>query len=353
MSTDNLLLADPRETDSRMPVHMHTMTLHGDRIAYRDEGAGEVLLLVHGMGGSSHSWRALVPKLATKYRVIAPDLLGHGQSDKPRGDYSAGAFAVWLRDLLDALGIPKATIVGHSLGGGIAMQFAHQHRDHCQRLILISSGGLGADVGTLLRLLSLPGSELLLNALASRPVLRASDALRVRLSLDGEVTRFSETLRAQAWLTDRDSRRAFLRTLRSVVDHRGQAVCALSRLHSHTDLPSLIITGDQDRVIPVAHAHAAHAALPGSRLHVLPDVWHHPQAQCPDTVVALIDDFIAASTDYSVRPAAQAVCTRTAQKVVHADRSKAVRRARIAVQLRSTAREDSAIRRGSRRRARG
>ncbi len=250
MSTNDLLLAHPRETDSRVQAEMRTMTLHGDRVAYRDEGAGEVLLLVHGMGGSSSSWRELVPKLAKKYRVIAPDLLGHGLSDKPRGDYSVGAFAVWLRDLLDTLGVPKATIVGHSLGGGIAMQFAHQHRDYCQRLILISSGGLGADVGALLRLLSLPGSELLLNALASRPVLHATDVLRVKLSLDGEVTRFSETLRAQAWLTDRDSRRAFLRTLRSVVDHRGQAVCALNRLHCNADLPALIITGDQDRVIP-------------------------------------------------------------------------------------------------------
>jgi pimeloyl-ACP methyl ester carboxylesterase len=289
---------------------MRTMTLHGDRIAYRDEGAGEVLLLIHGMGGSSSSWRELLPLLAKKYRVIAPDLLGHGLSDKPRGDYSTGAFAVLLRDLLDGLGIPTATIVGHSLGGGIAMQFAHQHRDYCQRLILISSGGLGADVGNLLRVLSLPGSELLLNLLASRPVLHATDALRIRLSLDGKVSRFSETMRAQSWMKDGDSRRAFLRTLRSVVDHRGQAVCALSRLHYNAELPALIITGEQDRVIPVAHAQAAHAALPNSRLHVLPDVWHHPQVERPDTVMALIDDFIGASKAYSRRPSAAAVRSR-------------------------------------------
>lgn len=348
MSTDNRLLEHPRGTDS--PVRMQTMTLHGERIAYRDEGAGEVLLLIHGMGGSSSSWRELVPRLATKYRVIAPDLLGHGESDKPRGDYSVGAFAVWLRDLLDSLGITKATIVGHSLGGGIAMQFAHQHRDYCQRLILISSGGLGGDVGSLLRLMSLPGSELALSLLASRPVLHAGNALRIRLSLDGKTTRFSETLRAQAWLTDRDSRYAFLRTLRSVVDHRGQAVCALNRLHRNADLPSLIITGDQDRVIPVAHAHAAHAALPDSRLHVLPDVWHHPQTERPDTVATLIDDFIGGSPAYSSarREPAQAIC-RANPRVVHTGRSKPVRRARIAVQLRSTGREESASRRSSRR----
>ena len=276
-------------------TNLKTMTLHGDRVAYRDEGAGEVLLLIHGMGGSSSSWRALVPILSKKYRVIAPDLLGHGQSDKPRGDYSLGAFAVCLRDLLDALGISKATVIGHSLGGGIAMQFAHQHRDYCRRLVLISSGGLGADVGRLLRLLSLPGAELVLPVIASRPAIHVGNALRAMRSSDEKVTRFSETWLAHAALSNRPNRQAFLRTLRSVVDHRGQAVCALNRLHINADLPSLIICGEQDRVIPAAHAYAAHAALPNSRLHVIPDVWHHPQVECPETVASLIDELIAGS----------------------------------------------------------
>lgn len=122
-------------------------TVHGDRVAYRDEGSGEAILLIHGMGGSSKTWSGVIPMLAEKYRVIAPDLLGHGQSDKPRGDYSVGAFAVLLRDLLDELGVSRATVVGHSLGGGVAMQFAHQHRQYCERLVLISSGGFGDDVG--------------------------------------------------------------------------------------------------------------------------------------------------------------------------------------------------------------
>ena len=272
--------------------NLRTITLHGDRVAYRDEGAGEVLLLIHGMGGSSSSWREIVPKLAKKYRVIAPDLLGHGQSDKPRGDYSLGAFAVWLRDLLDALDIPKATVIGHSLGGGVAMQFAHQHRDYCQRLVLISSGGLGADVGRTLRILSLPGAELVLPLIASRPAIKTGNALRSWLSSDQGPTRFSETLRAHASLSNRENRQAFLRTLRSVVDHRGQAVCALNRLHFHVDLPALIISGEQDRVIPAAHARAAHNALPNSRLHVIPGVWHHPQVERPDIVATLISDFM-------------------------------------------------------------
>ncbi|MBV8929788.1 MAG: alpha/beta fold hydrolase, partial [Mycobacteriaceae bacterium] len=154
------------------------LELHGDRIAYRDEGQGEVLLLIHGMAGSSETWRALLPRLARNYRVVAPDLLGHGQSDKPRGDYSLGAFAVWLRDLLDELGIARVTVIGQSLGGGVAMQFVYQHPDYCKRMVLISSGGLGPDVGWTLRVLSAPGAELVLPLIAPQPVLKAGNTLR-------------------------------------------------------------------------------------------------------------------------------------------------------------------------------
>ena len=159
------------------------LELHGDRVAYRDVGNGdEVLLLIHGMAGSSETWRAVIPQLAKKYRVIAPDLLGHGQSAKPRSDYSLGAFAVLLRDLLDELGITRVTIAGQSLGGGVAMQFVYQHPDYCQRLVLISSGGLGPDVGRTLRLLSAPGAELIMPVIAPPPVVRAGNKVRAWLS---------------------------------------------------------------------------------------------------------------------------------------------------------------------------
>ena len=279
-------------------TNLRVLTLHGNRVAYLDEGAGDVLLLIHGIGGSSDCWRNVVHKLATRHRVIAVDLLGHGQSDKPRGDYSLGAFAVWLRDFLDALNIREVTVIGHSFGGGVALQFAHQHKEYCRRLVLISSGGLGPDLGRLLRMLSLPGAELVLQLVGSKPAVRVGSALRKRaLSSGRESSRYSETLRAQASMSDRQSRAAFLRTLRSVVDHRGQAVCALDRLR--TDLPTLIIFGDQDRCIPVAHAHSAHHALPGSLLHLIPGAGHQPQVECPDTVIELVDDFIDSSRDES------------------------------------------------------
>ncbi|RUP00908.1 MAG: alpha/beta fold hydrolase [Mycobacterium sp.] len=278
---------------------LRTIELHGDRVAYRDEGAGEVLLLIHGMGGNSNNWREMIPALAKKYRVIAPDLLGHGQTAKPRGDYSLGAFAVWLRDLLDALGVPRATIVGHSLGGGIAMQFAHQHRDYCERLILISSGGLGNEVNPALRLASLPGSGMLLQLASSKPVIKA----RMALAALGNHSDLSHHWEAHAALSNRENRQAFLRTLRAVVDGRGQAVCALNRLQFNADRPVLIITGDADPVIPVAHAYAAHEAMPHSRLHIIPGVAHHPHTECSETVTRLIDDFIGSDEEHATEVA--------------------------------------------------
>jgi pimeloyl-ACP methyl ester carboxylesterase len=288
--------ADPDSTLSDADANLKTVTLHGDRVAYRDEGAGEVLLLVHGMGGSSNTWSGVIPLLAKKYRVIAPDLIGHGDSDKPRGDYSVGAFAVMLRDLLDALGVLRVTVVGHSLGGGIAMQFAHQHRQYCERIVLISSGGFGGDVGRVLRLLSLPGSELVLPVIASRPAVLAGNAVR---ALMGSADRF----KARPSLSNRDHRQAFLRTLRSVVDFRGQAVTALNRLSFNDVLPALIISGDEDHVIPVEHARAAHRSLPDSRLHIMPGVHHHPPTERPETVAALIDDFVSATAQPTPRAA--------------------------------------------------
>lgn len=283
------LMATPRASGDRIDdPDLKTISIHGNRVAYRDQGSGEVLLLVHGMGGSSQTWRDVIPALAGKYRVIAPDLLGHGQSDKPRGDYSVGAFAVLLRDLLDELGITKVTVVGHSLGGGVAMQFAHQHRRYCRRMILISSGGFGGDVGRILRLLSLPGSEFVLPVIASRPAVVAGNAVRV---LTGSPARFQ----SRPSLSRRDHRKAFLRTLRSVVDYRGQAVSAVNRLCVNAELPVMIISGDEDRVIPVEHARTAHHMFPNSRLHVLPGVHHHPPTERPVEVAGLIDDFLAAT----------------------------------------------------------
>jgi pimeloyl-ACP methyl ester carboxylesterase len=273
---------------------MRYLDLHGERVAYRDAGTGEALLLIHGMAGSSATWREVIPALSKKYRVLALDLLGHGESTKPRGDYSLGAFAASLRDLLDELEIDRATIVGQSLGGGVAMQFTYQHRDYCRRLALISSGGLGPDLNWILRILSAPGAELVLPVVAQRAVLNVGNKLGSWLTSAGiQSPRGSEMWSAYSSLADPQTRQAFLRTLRSVVDYRGQAVSALGKIHVSHGLPTLLIWGEQDRIIPVAHGYAAHEAVPGSRLEVLADVGHFPHVEAPAAVVDILDDFIA------------------------------------------------------------
>ncbi|KQR98554.1 alpha/beta hydrolase [Williamsia sp. Leaf354] len=271
---------------------LSTVTINGEPAAYRDVGRGEVILLIHGMAGSSATWRDVIPELARHHRVLAPDLPGHGASGKPRGDYSLGSFAAWLRDLLDELDIDRVTVVGQSLGGGVAMQFSYQHPEYCQRLALISSGGLGPDVSWTLRLLAAPGAELLMPVIAAAPVITAGNKVASWLGDRGlRAPRANEMWRAHRSLGDRETRAAFLRTLRAVVDHRGQAVSAMGKLHLNEGMPTLLIWGDDDAVIPVAHAHAAHEAMPASRLEILPGVGHFPQVEDPDAVARLLLEF--------------------------------------------------------------
>lgn len=273
------------------------MKIHGHDLAYRIGGpevaeGAPVLLLVHGMAGSSGTWRAVAPELARGYTVIAPDLLGHGASDKPRHDYSLGGFASGLRDLLVALRVPSVTIVGQSLGGGIALQFAYQYPERCERMVLVCSGGLGEDVSWILRALTLPGAEYLMPVLFPGFVRGAGDAVRRRLSSFGfRSPRMHEQWQSYASLTDPETRQAFMKTLRAVIDFSGQSVSASDRLYLAELLPTLIIWGEQDAIIPVAHAHAAHEAMPGSELVLFERSGHFPHVEEPLRFVEVLDDF--------------------------------------------------------------
>jgi pimeloyl-ACP methyl ester carboxylesterase len=272
-----------------------TITLHGHTVAYRTAGEGPVLVLVHGMAGNSATWSHLIPTLAERFTVVAPDLLGHGASSKqPLGEYSISGHANLLHDLLSALGHERATLVGQSLGGGVVMQLAYQFPDTCERLVLVSSGGLGREVGALLRTLSLPGAEHVLPLVCS-PKLRDVGA-RVgewiaRLGLRaGPVA--EEIWRSYAGLADRDARLAFFRTLRAVVDSGGQAVSANDRLYLASHMPLLIVWGDSDALIPVDHAHRTHAAIPSSRLEIFEGVGHFPHLEAPERFLDCLVDFM-------------------------------------------------------------
>jgi pimeloyl-ACP methyl ester carboxylesterase len=281
-------------------VDKREIRLHGHRIVHRVGGDLEserpVLLLVHGMAGSSATWRPVLPKLAERFTVVAPDLPGHGESDKPRQDYSLGAHANALRDLMIALGIERATVVGQSLGGGVAMQLAYQHPRHCERLVLVSSGGLGTEVSWMLRALTLPGAEYLMPVLFPSFVRDVGNAVSRGLGRLGvRWPHVEQEWRAYASLAEPENRPAFVRTLRAVVEPGGQSVSAHDRLYLASQMPTLIVWGERDRIIPVAHAHAAHEALPGSRLVVFESSGHFPHSEEPEAFAVALIDFIDTS----------------------------------------------------------
>jgi pimeloyl-ACP methyl ester carboxylesterase len=253
-------------------------------------------VLLHGIAGTSATWDSVIPRLAEHCDVLAPDLLGHGESAKPHGDYSVGAYANVVRDLLEALGMGRATIVGHSLGGGIAMQFAYQFIERCERLVLVDSGGLGRDVHPLLRAATLPGAELVLPWLStagSRGVgalVRGMTRLGIRAGPD-----LDETWRSFVSLGEPAARRAFIQTVRGVIDLAGQRVSATERLYLAEGLPTLIVWGEKDPLIPVRHAREAHERMAGSRLEIFPGAGHFPYRDDPERFASVLVDFIGAT----------------------------------------------------------
>ncbi|MCW2947023.1 MAG: hydrolase [Actinoallomurus sp.] len=277
--------------------------IHGYQRAFLMAGNGPPLLLIHGIGDSSDTWLEVLPQLARRYTVIAPDLLGHGRSAKPRADYSIAAYACGMRDLLSVLDVDRVSVVGHSLGGGIAMQFAYQFPERCERLVLVGSGGIGQEVHPLLRVAAAPGAELGLPVATSAPartalrlaapVLRATGGMR--LGPD-----FHYVLERYCALRSRTARQAFLRTLRAGVDVRGQVITMLDRCYLAAGMPTLIIWGRRDRVIPVRHAYVGHAAMPGSELEIFERAGHFPHHDAPDRFAAVVENFLDAAvpTEY-------------------------------------------------------
>jgi pimeloyl-ACP methyl ester carboxylesterase len=271
--------------------------LNGTDFHYVDAGEGPAVALIHGLLGSHANWDQVVDSLAVDHRVVAPDLLGHGSSSKAMGDYSLSAHAAILRDLFDHLGISSATIVGHSLGGGIALQFAYLFPDRVDRLVLVSSGGLGRELSPLLRAATLPGAELVVPLLASRWVSGHGAALGRGLTKAGirswpDVT---EIWRGLSSLNDRESRRAFFATTRAVIDPGGQTVNASPRLHLAATVPTLLVWGARDRMIPSWHADRAQKAIKGSRVEVFERAGHFPHLDEPERFARVLRAFIATS----------------------------------------------------------
>ncbi len=280
------------------------LTLHGNRVRYLMAGSGPAVVLVHGITSSADTWADAMRGLAREHTVIAPDLLGHGASAKPRGDYSLGAYASGIRDLLAALGHDHVTIVGHSLGGGVAMQFAYQFPERTQRLVLVSSGGLGREVNLLLRAAALPGAELVLPFLVPSWLGRAVDGAGwagARLGLRARPD-LGEVVRGFLSLGDAEARAAFLHTLRAVIDPGGQRVSGHDRLYLASNLPTLLVWGERDPIIPVTHARAAHTAMPGARLEIFPASGHFPHMDDTVRFVDVLCDFLATTEPAKLDP---------------------------------------------------
>jgi pimeloyl-ACP methyl ester carboxylesterase len=268
--------------------------LHGHRVYFQSAGSGPLLVLLHGITSTSEAWRDVMPALTERYTVIAPDLIGHGHSAKPRGDYSLGAYAAGIRDLLAVLGFERGSVVGHSFGGGIAMQFSYLFPEYVERMALIASGGLGREVHPLLRAATLPGSDWVLPLLAREWSVRAGDAVRsvaakVGIQAGPDIAEFA---RGYASLVEDGASEAFIHTMRSVIDPDGQRVSALDRLYLADQMPTLIIWGDADPVIPVEHGRNAHRIVEHSRYVELPGSGHWPMLDAPDRVVQELTAFM-------------------------------------------------------------
>jgi len=269
------------------------LSLHGHEVAYRTAGQGPVVLLLHGIAGSSQTWEPAMRLLRRDFTVVAPDFLGHGKSDKPIGDYSLGNHAAAVRDFLHVLDIERATVVGQSFGGGVALQFAYQFPERCERLVLVDAGGLGREVSWLLKVVTLPAAEYVLPVVFS-PFLRDRGDSVMRFLHDRGIrnARATEMWRSFASLAEPASRQAFIRTMRAVIDPGGQSVSAMDRLYLASRMPTLIVWGDHDRIIPVVHAYKAHEAIPNSRLEIIEGVGHFPHVEEPIRFVEILVDFL-------------------------------------------------------------
>jgi pimeloyl-ACP methyl ester carboxylesterase len=275
-------------------IERREVSLHGYRISYVTGGRGPLLILIHGITNSASSWEPVLGLLAERFTVVAPDLLGHGTSAKPRGDYSLGAYACLVRDLMIALDRDRATFVGHSLGGGIAMQLAYQFPERVERLVLVSSGGLGQEVSLLLRAVALPGAEYVLPLLASGPLLDAAGAVNWLLGRAGLRVRsdLAEMGAGFASLHELETRRAFVHTARGVIDTAGQRIDATDRLYLAEAVPTLLIWGERDPIIPASHGRRAHALMPGSRLELFAGCGHFPHHHSPLRFAGVLRDFV-------------------------------------------------------------
>lgn len=272
----------------------HTWTVDGHRRAFVTGGSGPAVLLLHGIGCDHTTWQRSLELLAQDHTVIAPDFLGHGHSDSPRADYSVGAYADRLRDLLTLLEIPTATVVGHSFGGGVALQFAYQYPALTERLVLVDPGGIGPQIHPLLRAMTLPGAGPALGVWTFPPLLavtRLAAGVVHHYKVPGSID-LPFALSVLGSIADSRRRAAFLHILRAVIDWRGQQLSILSRAGLLSTTPILLVWGERDSVIPVIQADEFGRVLPHARIHRVAGAGHFPHIDAPQEFSEVLTDFL-------------------------------------------------------------
>jgi pimeloyl-ACP methyl ester carboxylesterase len=276
------------------PLEVQYVTIHGHRRAFVKTGSGPAILLLHGMACDHTTWNPIIRKLARRHTVIAPDLLGHGRSDKPRADYSVGGYANGMRDLLTVLGIDRVTVVGHSLGGGVAMQFAYQFPERTERVALIAPGGLGREVTPIIRAVTLPGFHTAMGVVTLPGIRHAVTGSLRRLKLTGHpvVRDLGEIADIVDHLRDPRSRMALAHVVRACVDLRGQIITMVDRAYLTQEMPLCLIWGEDDQVIPAKHAERIKSVAPGVRVTITPECGHFPHKDNPELVVSTLHHFI-------------------------------------------------------------
>ena len=278
----------------RPSKHLQYVTVHGHRRAFVKLGSGPALLLLHGLGCDHTTWDEVIESLARRYTVIAPDLLGHGASDAPRADYSVGGYANGMRDLLTVLEIDQATVVGHSFGGGVAMQFAYQFPERTERVVLVASGGLGPEVNPAIRVITAPGFHQVMGLL-TLPGIRHVGTTGMRLLARTGISQFrdlNEVAEIHDSFKDPRTRAAIRHVVRAVVDWKGQIVTMSDRAYLTAAMPICVVWGENDAVIPLRHASNVSALAPEARVEVIPNAGHFPHKDHPQRFVKILNDFI-------------------------------------------------------------
>ena len=278
---------------SGMPA-LEYVEIHGHRRAFVRAGSGPALLLLHGLGCDHTTWSPVIESLAKRYTVIAPDLLGHGASDKPRADYSVGGYANGMRDLLTVLGIESVTVIGHSFGGGVAMQFAYQFPERTERLVLVSTGGLGPQVSPAIRAITTPGFNQVMGVLTLPGIRHLATTVMRALGSTGPASLrdLAEAAEIYDSFKDGPSRAAIRHVVRAVVDWKGQIISMSDRAYLTDAMPMCVVWGRNDTIIPVRHASNAAALAPTARIEVMPNSGHFPHKDHPQRFVKIINEFI-------------------------------------------------------------